>query len=169
MVHIFQLHARTSSAIDSGFIMRMLYINSGCASWLTSLYIFILLGFIFFLAVLSFNEWMNEFHAICNSLPVHLLRRGHFRYICLLLWHLLTPDINIILSDLLTYLGQRSLTDLSLCLSYAAFTPRTCSPDTNLSICIACLQVSCIGDKIGITATCIQLYLDASCSLATCI
>ena len=31
-VHNFQLPARTSSAIDIGFIMRMLYINSGCAS-----------------------------------------------------------------------------------------------------------------------------------------
>jgi len=42
----------------------------------------------------------------------------------------------------------------------AAFTPDTCSPVQVVSTCIPChrLHVSCIGDKIDVTATCIHLY-----------
>ena len=41
--------------------------------------------------------------------------------------------------------------------SYAVFTPDTCRPDTS---CIPCCHqhVSCISDKIVVTATCMHLY-----------
>ena len=51
---------------------------------------------------------------------------------------------------------------------YAAFTPDTCSQIQVKSTCIHLyrrhLHVSCIGDKIVVTAMCIHLYPDTSCS-----
>ena len=59
-VHNFQLPARTSSTIDSGFITRMLYINSGCASWLTSCtYLFYSVLFSFLLCWLLLSSVLS--------------------------------------------------------------------------------------------------------------